>query len=146
MISLRSKLTNIEKAFLDPKNATHRQYEALRGYFIDKIPSAEAAAKFGYTPGSFRVLCHQFRRNLGREFFLPPRAKATEEPSPTSAKQGRIRKTVIELRKQNMSVYDIGRALEDAGDKRSPAGVWKILSQEGFARLPRRNIRGQLGS
>jgi hypothetical protein len=138
LISERSKLTKVERVFLEPRNATHRQYEALRAYFIEKLPSAEAAAKFGYTAGSFRVLCHQFRRDLGREFFLPPRTKAPDAPAPASAKEGRIGKTVIELRKQNMSVYDISRALEEAGDKRSPAGIWKILDKAGFARLPRR--------
>lgn len=138
MTSTRSRLTPIERAFLEPRNPTHRQYEALRSYFIDKLRSAEAAAKFGYTPGSFRVLCHGFRRELDREFFLAARTKAPEEPSPTSAKEGRVRDTAIELRKQNMSVYDICRALEDTGDKRSPAGIWKILSKAGFARLPRR--------
>lgn len=139
-MSVRRKLTPVERAFFEPKNATHRQYEALRAFFVEKLPSAEAAAKFGYTPGSFRVLCHQFRRDLGREFFLPPRTKAQVQntSSQTSAKEVRIRKTVVDLRKQNLSVYDISRALEDAGNKRSPAGVWKILNKEGFARLPRR--------
>lgn len=68
------KLTAVERAFLEPMNATHRQYEALRAYFIDKVPSKEAAARFGYTPGSFRVLCHQFRADPSRVFFFtyPP--------------------------------------------------------------------------
>ena len=47
--------------FLEPVNALHRQYEALRAYFVEGLPSAEAARRFGYTPGAFRVLCHQFR-------------------------------------------------------------------------------------
>lgn len=139
MNSEHKKLTPVERAFLEPRNATHRQYEALRAYFIEKLPSAAAAAKFGYTPRSFRVLCHQFRRDLGREFFLPARAKTPDASSPAPPKRDRVRTTIVELRKRNMSVYDISRVLEEAGDKRSPAGVWKILSQEGFARLPRRN-------
>ena len=35
-------------------------YEALRAYFVEDRSSAEAAKAFGYTPGSFRVLCHTF--------------------------------------------------------------------------------------
>jgi len=35
----------------------HRQYEALRAYFVDELPSKEVAERFGYAPGSFRVLC-----------------------------------------------------------------------------------------
>ena len=49
------RLTDLERVFLEPANATHRQYEALRAFFVDKVPSKEVAERFGYTPGSFRV-------------------------------------------------------------------------------------------
>src|SRR5260221_9664933 len=131
-------LTKIERAFLEPKNTTHRQYEALRAYFVDKVPSAEAAAKFGYKPGSFRVLCHQFRRDLDRAFFLQSGSQDVATRTKESRRRDRVRETVITLRKQNISFYDICMALETEGNKRSSVGVWKILDQEGFARLPRR--------
>src|SRR5271167_3883951 len=56
--------------FLEPSNSTHRQYEALRAFFVDRLPSAEVAARFGYTPASFRVLVHHFRNQPDRDFFL----------------------------------------------------------------------------
>ena len=65
------KLTDLSRVFLEPSNATHRQYEALRAYFVEGLPSAEAARRFGYTEGSFRVLCHQFRQDPNRSFFVP---------------------------------------------------------------------------
>ena len=40
--------------------------------FVDKLPSKDAALRFGYTPGSFRIMCHAFRQDLDREFFTPP--------------------------------------------------------------------------
>ena len=43
-ISIVNELT---KAFLEPSNATHRQYEALRAFFVEEIPSEEAAKRFG---------------------------------------------------------------------------------------------------
>ena len=55
-----------KRIFLVPRNAVHRQYEALRAYFVEGLPSAEAARRFGYTPGSFRVLCHELRHNPDR--------------------------------------------------------------------------------
>ena len=77
------RLTDIERAFLEPVNATHRQYEALRAYFVDKVPSKEAAERFGYTPGSFRVLCHDFRSDLARPFFLSEgRRRVPSEKAP----------------------------------------------------------------
>jgi len=70
-----NKLTNMARFFLEPANATHRQYEALRAYFVEDLPSAEVARRFGYSPGSFRVLTHQFRQHPDRPFFLPPQGK-----------------------------------------------------------------------
>jgi len=119
--------------FLEPANVTHRQYEALRAYFVEGLPSAEAAKRFGYTPGSFRILTHQFRQNPQREFFLPSARQARPH-----GKQNRLRGQVIGLRKQNFSVGDISRALSREGEAISPAAVAEILRAEGFAKLPRR--------
>ena len=47
-------LTKLTRAFLEPRNTTHRQYEALRAYFVERLPSQQVAARFSYTPGSFR--------------------------------------------------------------------------------------------
>jgi len=127
-------LTDLSRFFLQPANTAHRQYEALRAYFVDKLHSAKAAARFGYSPGSFRVLCHQFRKNPQRPFFLPP----SKGPKVTPEKD-RTRKQIVDLRKQNLSVYDISEALKkEAGKSLSPAMVSVILKREGFARLPRR--------
>lgn len=127
----------MERAFLEPANATHRQYEALRAYFVDKVPSRQAAARFGYTPGSFRVLCHQFRADPSREFFLPERTRAVPPDRPAS-KTSRLRDKVVALRKQNLSVYDIAAVLAEMDQPLSPPAIWAILSAEGFAKLPRR--------
>jgi hypothetical protein len=128
----RDRLT-LARRFLEPSNSTHRQYEALRAFFVDGVPSAEAAARFGYTPGSFRVLVHQFRNQPRRDFFVPT---APEGRPP--GKQKRLREQVVALRKQNLSVHDISRALARDGQSLSPAAVAAILKGEGFAKLPRR--------
>ena len=131
--SAAEKVTDLTAVFLRPTNSTHRQYEALRAYFVEGVPSAEAARRFGYSAGSFRVLCHQFRQNPHRAFFLPPAKGPSLAP-----KRERVREQVLTLRKQNLSVYDISQALEEADQHLSPAAVSLILKQEGFARLPRR--------
>lgn len=128
-----STLNDITRAFLQPSNATHRQYEALRAYFVEGLSSEEAAKRFGYTPGSFRVLCHQFRQNPHREFFLAPAKGPQKAP-----RIDRARQEVIALRKQNLSIYDISRALKETGNDLSPAAISIILKEESFARLPRR--------
>jgi hypothetical protein len=132
-MSLAKNLTSLADRFLQPVNATHRQYEALRAYCVEGLPSAEAAARFGYTPGSFRVLAHEFRQHPERAFFLTP-AKGPQ----TAPKKDRLRERVVALRKQNLSIYDISRTLRDEGDALSPAAVSTLLTAEGFVRLPRR--------
>jgi hypothetical protein len=128
----RDRLT-LARRFVEPSNSTHRQYEALRAFFVDRLPSAEAAARFGYTPASFRVLVHQFRNQPQRDFFV-----ATPQEGRPPGRQRRIRDQVIALRKQNLSVHDISRALARDGESLSPAAVAAILKREGFAKLPRR--------
>jgi hypothetical protein len=119
--------------FLEPRNTTHRQYEALRAHFVENLSSVEVARRFGYSPGSFRVLAHQFRQNPNRPFFLPPQKGPQAAP-----KTDRIRDKVVALRKQNLSIYDISRVLEESGQKVSAVAISLILKEEGFARLPRR--------
>jgi len=123
----------LSRRFLVPSNTAHRQYEALRAFFVDGVPSAEAAARFGYTPGSSRVLVHQFRNHPRRELFPSP--SRSEKPL---GKQPRLHKQVVALRKQNLSIHDISRALAIEGESVSPATIALILKQDGFAKLPRR--------
>src|SRR3982750_3798898 len=122
----KDRLT-LARRFLEPANSTHRQYEALRAFFVDGLSSAEAARRFGYTPGSFRVLVHQFRQQPTRDFFVPT-ARGGRPPG----KQKRLRELVVALRKQNLSVPDISRALAREGQPLSPAAVAAILKEEGF--------------
>lgn len=133
-MAYKSKETlTLWRHFLEPTNTTHRQYEALRAYCVDGLSSVEVARRFGYTPGSFRLLVHHFRQDPRREFFLP----SARESRP-HGKQNRLREEVVALRKQNLSIYDISRALAREEHSISPAAVAEILRAEGFARLPRR--------
>jgi hypothetical protein len=131
--SKANKLTLCQAAFLCPTNATHRQYEALRAFFIEEIKSAEAAKRFGYTPGSFRVLTHQFRQDPTRRFFVPP-----DKGPKRTGEQEELRQKIVAMRKQNLSIYDISKALQNQEHLLSPVSVGLILKEEGFARLPRR--------
>jgi hypothetical protein len=108
-------------------------YEALRAYFLEGRKSAEVARDFGYSPGSFRVLCHQFRRDPDPQFFVSPRPGPQEQPRKSPA-----RRLIVELRKQNYSVYEISQTLKERDTPLSPTAVREVLKEEGFAPLPRR--------
>jgi hypothetical protein len=100
---------------------------------VEGIPSQEVAQRFGYTPGSFRVLCHQFRQHPQRAFFLQSHKGPHRAP-----KRDPVRDQVIALRKQNFSIYDISETLKAEGRRLSPVTISLLLKEEGFARLPRR--------
>jgi transposase len=132
-IRLSKDLIQCERFFRDPGNPKQRQYEALRAYFYDKLPSDEAARKFGYSPGSFRQLCHQFRNTADPEFFIVPKHGPQAQP-----KKDPAREVAVALRKQNYSVYEISDALKEKGMPLSPTAVQEVLKEEGFAPLLRR--------
>src|SRR3972149_3855805 len=122
---------DLAHVFLSPKNCTHRQYGALRAYFVERLSGPEVAQRFDYTHGSFHQLAHTSRQQPSRQFFV--------EPTPPGAKLvDTVRQRILQLRKQNQSVYDISEALKKDGHSRTPAAVAQILRNEGFARLPRR--------
>jgi len=126
-------LSDWRKFFLEPDNPKQRMYEALRAYFVDDRPSTEVARAFGYTAGSFQVLCHHFRRDSDPVFFTSTRPGPRSQPKKSAA-----RELIIELRKQNHSVYEISEALKEQNCPLSPTAVREVLKEEGFAPLPRR--------
>jgi hypothetical protein len=119
--------------FLESTDPKQRQYEALRAYFVEGRASQEVARAFGYSVGSFRVLCHHFRRAAPPAFFGTSRHGAQTQPKKSAA-----RDTIVALRKQNASVYEISETLHARGMALSPTGVREVLKSEGFAPLPRR--------
>ena len=126
-------MKNEKAAFLIPANSTHRQYEALRAYFVDELSIEEVVAKFGYSSNTFRVMCSKFRKNMDKQFFLL-RKRGPEKKAVVYD----FKSEIIALRKQNKSVYDIANQLQVNGRTLTAPAISKILKEEGFARLPRR--------
>lgn len=126
-------ITEPECFFLQPRLPKHRQYEALRAYFVEGRPSAQVARDFGYSSGAFRVLCHSFAHDPQPAFFLSTRPGPRHQPKKSAA-----RSRIIALRKQNHSVYEISQQLKAQHLPLSPTAVREVLKAEGFAALPRR--------
>jgi transposase len=132
-ISAPYSLTDCRRFFAEPATARQRQYEALRSFFFEGVPSAEAAQRFGYSPGAFRVLCHSFRHGQLPELFATGRTGPRGQPQ-----KSRVRDQVVALRKRNYSVYEISQTLKEQGTPLSATAVREVLADEGFAPLPRR--------
>jgi hypothetical protein len=105
----------------------------LRAFYLERLPSAEVARRFGYSPGAFRVLCHAFRHSDLPGFFAAAHPGPREQP-----KKSRAHEQIVALRKRNYSVYEISQALKEQGTPLSATAVREVLAEEGFAPLPRR--------
>ena len=105
----------------------------MRAYFVEDRPAREAARAFGYTPGAFHVMAHHFRREPDPVFFVSPRHGPQVRPKKSAALD-----LIVQLRKQNHSVYEISQILKERNRPLSPTAVREVLREEGFAALPRR--------
>jgi hypothetical protein len=124
---------SIRKFFTHPATPAQRLYEALRAYFVDRLPAQKVAARFGYQPATLYVQASRLRAGQMEPFFVHHRPGPRHQP-----KKDPVRSLAIELRKKNHSIYDIHRLLAARGQVISVRAIWEILSQAGFARLPRR--------
>jgi hypothetical protein len=127
------ELTHLRRFFLEPRLPKHRQYEALRAYLLEGRPAKDVARAFGYSLNSFHVLCHHFRREQEPVFFVSPRHGPQTQPKKSAA-----RDLIVQLRKQNHSVYEISQTLKEQHCPLSPTAVREVLKSQGFAALPRR--------
>ena len=124
--------------FLLPSLVTHKQYEALRMYFVENKPASEVASCYGYTYRAFTSLVATFKNKLkddasGAFFFME------HQPGrKVSVATDQVRSVVIDMRKKYYSVPDIKVALDGLGMPVSEKHIFNILSEEGFSRLPRR--------
>jgi hypothetical protein len=132
-ISAPKDLSECRRFFLEPRSPKQRIYEALRAYFVDNRSPKEIARDFGYTIGSYHVLCHHFLRDPDPVFFVSPHHGPQSQPKKSAA-----RDLIISLRKQNYSVYEISQTLKERNCPLSPTAVREVLKVEGFAPLPRR--------
>jgi hypothetical protein len=126
-------ISDPRRFFLEPASTKQRQYEALRAYFVEQRPSAEVARAFGYTPGSFQVMCHHFRHNTDPVFFVSPHPGPRYQPKKSVA-----RDLIVELRNLNHSIYEISDALKERELALSATVRVMMPKAEGFAALPRR--------
>lgn len=56
--------TRCRQFFLKPRETYHRQYEALRAFFVEGQQLKEIAQQFGYQEPSLRVIVSKFRKQV----------------------------------------------------------------------------------
>ena len=120
--------------FTEPAGPAQRRYEALRAYFLDDIPAAEVADRFGYSTASVHQMATLLRKGRLALF-------AETRPGPKGPRKatGTLRARALDLRAGGHSVTEIADALTAEGMPVSAQTVWQILETEGLPRLPRRD-------
>jgi hypothetical protein len=120
--------------FTAPASAGQRRYEAMRAYFMDDMPAAEVADRFGYSTASVHQMASLLRKD--RLDFFPGSKPGPKGPRKAT---GPLRARALELRLAGHSVTEIAGALTSEGMPVSAQTIWQILDAEGLPRLPRRD-------
>jgi DNA-binding transcriptional MerR regulator len=126
--------------FNSPSNSLHKQYEALRAFFVEKQTAQQVADRFDYKILTVYSLARNFKNQLkssslsSEHFFHQPKLGRK-----LSDNHGKVRSQIISLRKKYLSVPDIKSILDSQNATLSERHIHTILKEEGFARLPRRS-------
>lgn len=129
----------IENYFLQPKTVVQKQYEALRMFFVEKIPGQNVAKHFGYTYRGFTTIVSNFRKEIQKvdnsdDLFFMIKKKGRKRKEQVSDSKD----LVVSLRKKYYSIEDIKTTLDSKGYDISEKTIYNILKEDGFTRLPRR--------
>jgi transposase len=116
-----------------------KRYDALHAFFAARLPVAEVAEKYGYTQSSLYSLIRDFRKYLKEDhredFFFKEPVSGRKE-----TKSDDLKELIVSLRKRYFSVEDIESVANARGHRISYGYIYKVLKEEGFARLPRRSV------
>lgn len=119
--------------FTQPVLTWQRRYEALRAFFVDRLPTQLVAERFGFSAGYVRLLCHQFRHG---KIDL---TESLQQDKPSRHKvSSDTRGKIIAWRQQRLSAGEIVELLSEEGVELSVRTVERVLAEEGLPRLPRR--------
>jgi len=125
--------------FTEPSSPAHRQYLALRNFFADGYTAEQIAKKSGYSASTVYSMVRDFKEKLASSDLEDPFFKENKTGRKPIDHEGEIEKTVINLRKKYFSVPDIQIAMNALGFNLTIYSIEKILTDAGFARLPRRD-------
>lgn len=109
--------------FLESAGVAQRRYEALRAYFVEGLPAAEVAGRFGYAPSTVVAMVRDFDgRREG--FFVERRPGPRVVPAKLAA-----RDEVVRLRAAGHSVSEIAQALHSTQTPLSRTGGGRSSSR-----------------
>jgi transposase len=124
--------------FMSADNAYHKQYLALRRFFVDGCTAEQVALEYGYAVSTVYSLIRDFKGKLATGI-EDPFFKEYKLGRPKLDQEGEITQLVVAYRKQNLSVPEIKAILDAHNISVSERYITTLLKEEGFSRLPRRD-------
>lgn len=124
--------------FTQYKNPAHKQYEALRAFFVDRKTAQQVADEFGFAKTYVYTLVKRFRKHYEEDPNTNPFFVERHRGRPHGKNHQAIRDNIVQLRKQYLSADEIKTVLDTQNLSVSERHIAAILKEEGFAKLPRR--------
>jgi len=124
--------------FKNPSSPMHKQYLALRRFFVDGYTADQVAAESGYAVGTIYAMVRDFKADLRNEKD-DPFFKAKKIGRKPIDQKGEIETLIVGFRKKYLSVPDIKIALDSMGINVSEGYIYETIHNAGFAKLPRRD-------
>jgi transposase len=121
--------------FTFPQSQRQRQYEAVRAFFVDKLPANEIANKYDYSINTVYTLIRDFKS--GKLDLFPKIKKGPKQRRVTLSYQEKI----IAYRKQNKSTTEIHQLLKNETINISVRTIERIIKDAGFSKLKRRTYK-----
>jgi transposase len=133
--------------FKSPTSPVHKQYLALRMFFAEGHTAEQVAAEFGYTVSTVYSLTRDFKEKYSKNG-EDPFFKEIKVGRKKLDREGEIKASIIGYRKKYLSVPEIKALLDAQNINVSERYVTALLTDEGFARLPRREnkVRNNIGA
>ena len=130
--------------FTEGFSPVHKRYLALRDFFAEGLNAEQVAEKYGYTVSTVYFMARQFKQTIFAS--QDPFFKTVKVGRKPIDHKGEIAELVVSLRKKYLSVPDIQIALDARGITLTIYSIEKIITDAGFARLPRRDKQERIDS
>ena len=127
--------------FTNPNLATHRQYLALRSFFVDGASAEDVALAFGYKPNAVYSIARNFKKKLMecRDGDSDPFFQALRTGPKAVDREGDDALLVVAYRKKMLSIPEIEILMAGIGRPMSAGLIGNILRENGFTRMPKRD-------
>jgi transposase len=123
--------------FTKDLSPTHKQFLALRSFFVDKKSVGKIADEYGYAVTTMYAMIRDFKKTY-LCFDEDPFFKQVSVGRKKLDREGEAAELIAELRKKNLSVPEIKTILDAKGMNITERTITAILTEKGFSRLPRR--------